>query len=206
MESGINQNEIPAGDGDYLESLFEGVEERHETVLHLRDEAAEQVRRYDVELGKLERVLAVRDDGTGVDPVATGSASPGPMRQPKPDDPLAEAKDLTGLAVDLSGAKNLVERIVKIALADKTKVLNLTQLSHCIMRNGGSGGSLTSVRRQVSRELKGNPGLFEPIATATYRYIGQTAQQSTGATNPGSLALWQGPRPYEQEVNPPGPR
>ena len=101
--------------------------------------------------------------------------------------------------VDLTGAKNLLERIIRVAMADETKVLNVTELSYCIIRNGGTNGSLTSIRRQISRELK-NTELFEPVAVATYRYRGQGAECSAEAVNLGSSAAWQEVQSHEQEV------
>ena len=102
LEIDSDRGETQADDGDCLESIVQRAKKRKGAVLHLRDEAAEQVRRYEAELAGLTRMIASVDEGTGVDPTAMGSpeplvsASPRPMRQPKPDDPLAEAKTSLG--------------------------------------------------------------------------------------------------------------
>ena len=211
LEIDADQSKTPLPEeSDCLESLVQRAKERRGVVLGLKNEAIDRLRGYDTEIEGLDRMVAAVEgspDGSTTlgSPEPLVSASPRPLRQPKLDDPLAEAKDLTDLEVDLTGAKNLAERIIRVAMADKNKVLNVTQLSHCIIRNGGSGGTLTSLRRQVSRDLKENPELFEPVAVATYRYRGEIAEPSAEAVNLGGSAAWQEPQPHTQEVRSPNP-
>ena len=59
-ETDSDRGETPPDDGDCLESLLQRAKERRGAVLHLRDEAAEQVRRYEAELDRADAHDRVR--------------------------------------------------------------------------------------------------------------------------------------------------
>ena len=83
--------------------------------------------------------------------------------------------NLTGLVVDFNGARNTLERILKIGEAAEGKLLNSTTVARFLIDSEESRGKVDSVRRDVSQLLKGHPEYFEPVSTGTYRYLGRDA-------------------------------
>ena len=103
-----------------------------------------------------------------------------PVQAPASQGGIPEDIDLTALEVDLGGAQNTLERVVKIAeAAPPGKLLNTTQVARLLLRSGTSTTKLHSLRVAAQRTLEGNPDLFELVRRATYQYVGGAT--STGA-------------------------
>ena len=83
--------------------------------------------------------------------------------------------NLTGLLVDFSGARNTVERIIRIGEAAEGKLLNSTVVARFLIDSEESRGKVDTVRRDVGQLLKGHPEYFEPVSTGTYRFLGRDA-------------------------------
>ena len=88
--------------------------------------------------------------------------------------PIPPAIDLAGLEVDLTGTRNTLERIVRIAKAAEPagRALNATELSRFIIASGESTAFLRNLRTNVSRTLHDYPSLFEQVSPGTFRYLG----------------------------------
>ncbi|MYC36600.1 MAG: hypothetical protein F4X66_06760 [Chloroflexi bacterium] len=82
---------------------------------------------------------------------------------------------LSGLYVDFHGARNLLERIVRIGEAAEGKLLNSTKVARFLIDSEVSRGKVTTLRREVGQTLKLHPELFEPISTGNYRFLGRYA-------------------------------
>ena len=88
--------------------------------------------------------------------------------------PIPSAIDLAGLEVNLTGTRNTLERIIRIAkIAEPAgKALNATELSRFIIASGESTATLRNLRTNVSRTLHDYPSLFEQVSPGTFRYLG----------------------------------
>ena len=113
---------------------------------------------------------APRSTGTNLAPSAQGKIPPD--------------IDLTGLEVDLEGARNSLDRIVKIAENADVRLLNTTQIARLILRAGVSTGALQSVRTGIHRAFKDNPTLFRPVRDGTYQYLGNNSHAENEQSSP----------------------
>ena len=95
------------------------------------------------------------------------------------DEPYRRAENaetsLIGLYVDFGGARNLLQRILKIGDAAEGKFLNATMVANFLIETGESRGKLNSVRREVGQIFKRHPEYFEPVSTGTVRFLGRNA-------------------------------
>ena len=82
---------------------------------------------------------------------------------------------LIGLYVDFGGARNLLQRILKIGDAAEGKLLNATMVANFLIETGQSQGKLNSLRREVGQTFKRHPEYFEPVSTGTVRFLGRNA-------------------------------
>ncbi len=82
---------------------------------------------------------------------------------------------LIGLYVDFGGARNLLQRILRIGDAAEGKLLNATMVANFLIETGQSRGNLNSLRREVGQTFKRHPEYFEPVSTGTVRFLGRNA-------------------------------
>ena len=129
------------------------------------------------------QLIAVAKGGTGTagheelagDPTLTLPTPARPAVEVTPiQRPTPPAIDLTGLGVDLTGTRNTLERIIRIAKVAEPagKALNATELSRFIIASGESTALLRNLRTNVSRTLHDYPSLFERVSSGTFRYLG----------------------------------
>ena len=85
--------------------------------------------------------------------------------------------DLTGLAVDFTGAANLRERLIRIAQAGEGVLLNLTKVSRFLIEAGESQATIPNLRTNVYGIVNGSPDLFEKVSSGTYRYAGEKIRE-----------------------------
>ena len=94
-------------------------------------------------------------------------------------EPYRRAEDaetsLIGLHVDFGGARNLLQRILKIGDAAEGKLLNATMVANFLIETGESRGKLDSIRREVGQTFKRHPEYFEPVSTGTVKFLGRNA-------------------------------
>ena len=89
--------------------------------------------------------------------------------------PAGPETSLTGLYVNFTGARNLLERLLRIGEAAKGKLLNSTMVARFLIDTEESQGKLNSVRRNVGQTFKMHPEYFEPVSIGTVRFLGRDA-------------------------------
>ena len=87
--------------------------------------------------------------------------------------PRSQLPDLTGLEVDLEGAPNLFERLVRIAQAVDGKTINTTQAAKYLVSIGESGADFRNLSAGVGAALKKRPDQFRKTHPGTYQYIAE---------------------------------
>lgn len=95
--------------------------------------------------------------------------------------------DLSGVHVNFDGARNLLERVIRIAETAPGTPLNVTQVARLLARHGETQAVVHNLAVNVKRAMDGRPDLFERVEEdrATYRYLGDTShRQETPAQVP----------------------
>ena len=122
-----------------------------------------------------------------LDPVAlasapeTASTAPAPKRRSRSNRAATPEIDLSQVRVDFEDAKNLRERLIRIAESLPGTYLNVTQICRLLIRQNQTQQTLHNARVSIGREFESNPDLFERVEQdrATYRYLGAGRQQET---------------------------
>ena len=105
-----------------------------------------------------------------------GKDSPQTKTQPRRatrSTPRPQLPDLTGLEVDLNGAPNLFERLVRIAKVVDGRTINVTQVSKFLVSIGESEADFRNLSAGVGATLKKRPDLFRKTHPGTYEYLGE---------------------------------
>ena len=113
-----------------------------------------------------------------------GKNSPQTKTQPRramQSTPSPQLPDLTGLEVDLQGAPNLFERLVRIARAVDGNTINVTQVAKYLISIGESQAEFRNLSAGVGAALKRQPHLFRKTHPGTYEYIGEGGEVATPA-------------------------
>ena len=77
-----------------------------------------------------------------------------------------------GVEIDFTGAGNLTQRLVRIALAvDGLLVIN--EMAQCLIERSQSKAKPENLRSHISNALSGDPD-FRKIDAATYEYVPKT--------------------------------
>ena len=114
-------------------------------------------------------------------PKDTGGAAPTPTPGRSRRTQVAEDTDLGGLdgVAGLGDAETVRQQLICIAKAAPDRLLNVTQVSRLLLRLGATATpNLHSVRVSTQRALNAHPEAFELVRPATYRYTGDTGDDT----------------------------
>jgi len=136
----------------------------------LRDELAAILEKYlpihEQYLEIVARVEAELGDG-GQRSGSAGSSSPAPRRGGIPRSP-----DLSGLDVDFTGAKNLKERVLRIALAMEGKEMNVSSVTRFLINAGQYNTTVKNFRSNVNRVFTEQPDIYHSTGPGNFIYVG----------------------------------
>ena len=125
---------------------------------------------------------------------------------------VPEDIDLSGITVDFEGAKNLQERVLRVAEAAPGLYLNVTRAARFLIARDATQASLHNTRVGVQRVFEVHPEQFEKVRAATCEYLGgvssagpdpDAAHQSDPDPDPDHTK--QEDQPCPQKPRPPRP-
>ena len=170
-------------DGQYPTGTPPFPSEAAEWLRHRMGVLDQQIEALTQQRNSILQLIAVAEGGTDT-AGHEGLAEDPTLALPTPAPPVVEVTPvhrpipseihLTWLEVDLKGARNTLERIVRIAKVAEPagKALNATEVSRFIIASGESTATLRNLRTNVSRMLHDHPSLFEQMSPGTFRYLG----------------------------------
>ena len=136
----------------------------------LRDELAAILEKYlpihEQYLAVVARVKAELGDGE-LRSGSAGSSPPAPRRGGIPRSP-----DLSDLEVDFTGAKNLKERVLRIALAMDGKVMNVSSVTRLLVTSGQYNTTVKNYRSNVNRVFTEQPDIYQLAGPGNFIYVG----------------------------------
>ena len=85
---------------------------------------------------------------------------------------IHRSPDLSGLIVDFTGAKNLQERVLRIALAMDGKEMNVSSVTRYLITSGQYNTTVKNFRSNVNRVFTGQNDIYHPTGPGSFVYVG----------------------------------
>ncbi len=87
---------------------------------------------------------------------------------------LVDSGALKDLQVNLNGARNLAERVIRVAQATKDGVVNATEVTRFLIDSGVHQSSVKDMRPNVFRVFDEHPDVFEKVSPGYWRLISRS--------------------------------
>ena len=134
-------------------------------IKHLKDQIAEHQRMIREAENQLQAIESAQASFMLKQDISRAYSSIGEARD------IIDAGALKDLEVNLQGAQNMKERIIRIAEAVPNGVVNATEVTKYLINSGIHQAQVKDMRPNVFRVFDDNPEVFEKVSPGNWRLI-----------------------------------